>query len=312
VSDTSATALLEADETPEELNRRIRSPHPGVKIKKRYWKDTKRTIYYARWRDPDSRRLIDTNLTKLRRTTIETRREWAITKSKAIAARLAALSSGAPRRTETPLVTAVSNYLSNSGNRLRPRTIAAYRDTSVPFLAWAKSLNIVLVEELDRTLVMGYRDVVIAKRRSVPVPDAEGFTRRESIHRRSPATVNRELRHVKTLLNHFRSKGNTPHLDKDAITDCLKSVPGFRAQPEPLNGRTCERILEAALRYDLDTFQATREEHASDSTLLEFNQTLRHEEPIAPFVMFVLLTGCRLGEAIPLRWSDIDLDAPDD
>lgn len=312
MSATDTTALLDGAKRTKRAPRRIRSPHPGVKIKRRHWDETGRTIYYARWRDPDSRRLNDTNLTSLGRTTIETRRDWAIEKSRSLAARRAALASGAPRKTETSLADAIASYLKESKNRLRPATVSAYKDTSVPFLAWAKRLNVQLVEELDRGLLMGYRDVVAAKRRSVPVPDAERFARRDSLVRRSPATVNRELRHIKALLNHFRAQGKTPQLDKDAITDCLKSVPGFRAQPTPLNGPTCEKILEAALRYDLDTFQVTREEHASDWTALEFNQTLRHAEPIAPFVMFVLLTGCRFGEAIPLRWSDVDLDAPDD
>lgn len=39
--------------------------------------------------------------------------------------------------------------------------------------------------------------------------------------------------------------------------------------------------------------------------------TTRRFEPIAPFVAFLLLSGCRVGEALTLKWEAIDLDALD-
>jgi len=67
------------------------------------------------------------------------------------------------------------------------------------------------------------------------------------------------------------------------------------------------RLLAAALRHDAATFVATREEHAG-ATLP--GGTVRFPS-VAPFAAFLLLTGCRLGEALSVRWADVDLDTLD-
>ena len=36
---------------------------------------------------------------------------------------------------------------------------------------------------------------------------------------------------------------------------------------------------------------------------------LRRPAPMAAFVLFLLLAGCRLSEGLNLRWSDVSLDA---
>src|SRR5690606_38733016 len=51
----------------------------------------------------------------------------------------------------------------------------------------------------------------------------------------------------------------------------------------------------------------TREEHAGQRP----KGTTARYDAIAPFVAFLILTGCRRGEALTLRWSDVDLDALD-
>jgi integrase len=67
------------------------------------------------------------------------------------------------------------------------------------------------------------------------------------------------------------------------------------------------KLLEAAARHDAATFEATREEHANR----RIRGTTPKYAPIAQFTAFLLLTGCRRGEALSLMWSDVDLDALD-
>ena len=68
-----------------------------------------------------------------------------------------------------------------------------------------------------------------------------------------------------------------------------------------------KRLIAAALRHDAETFAETRDEHMG----LRPRGTTPRYDPIAPFTAFLLVTGCRRGEALGLRWCDVDLDAPD-
>jgi integrase len=63
-------------------------------------------------------------------------------------------------------------------------------------------------------------------------------------------------------------------------------------------------LLDACLRHDAETFDATRDELQGNSAL---GTTPRHT-PIGGFALYVLLTGCRLGEALRVEWKDVDLE----
>jgi integrase len=66
-------------------------------------------------------------------------------------------------------------------------------------------------------------------------------------------------------------------------------------------------LFQAALRHDSETYKMTR----SEKKLGQFQNTNRYD-PITPFIAFTLLSGCRVGEALTLKWSSVALDALDD
>jgi integrase len=66
------------------------------------------------------------------------------------------------------------------------------------------------------------------------------------------------------------------------------------------------KLLEACERHDAATYSMTRREKIAGLKA----GTPRYQ-PISGFALFVLLTGCRLGEALGLDWKDVDLDAVD-
>jgi integrase len=101
--------------------------------------------------------------------------------------------------------------------------------------------------------------------------------------------------------------GLLPAVGKDVIADTLTRLETPRAQPAYLTPTQCKTLLEAALRHDSEVFKATREEHAG----LKPPSSTPKYDPIAPFTLFLLLTGCRLNEALTLEWRDVDLQATD-
>lgn len=286
--------------------RRTRTEHSGVKIIRRVRNG--REYWFARFRDPDrDNKERDVTLDPLALPTREARRVWAIRKAKALAARRMDLATGAPLPTSTPIDKGIDDYLAVNASRLRPRTLSTYTEAIEKFRTWLSYNAVYQVEQLTKGKLSEFRSYLLMQKKTVTFEGSSRGERRKTKKSKSPFSINKDLRSVKALVNFWRSRELLPSLDKDGISDALKNVPTAREAPAYLPPSDCRKLLEAAIRHDSETFSETRDEH---SGLKPVGSTLRYE-PIMPFVTFLLLTGCRLGEALNLRWSDIDLDALD-
>jgi integrase len=286
--------------------RRMRSPHSGVVLTPRSLPGGG-TSWRARYRDPDTGKLVFVTLNSVALPTHAARRQWAIRKSQNLAKRRMAIAGGATLITRTPLSEAVEGYLVACENRLRKRTLEVYRDAANKFLSWTEESGIENLSELTAAKLTTFRESRIGTRkRSVKKGGGRG-RRKNSTALRSVSSINIELRSIKTMLLQWRSEEKLPNVDREAISRCLKSLPIPREAPAYLSSGACRKLLESALRHDREVFKITREEHDG---LRPIGSTRRYE-PIAPFVIFLLLSGCRVGEALALRWSDTDLDALD-
>jgi integrase len=286
--------------------RRTRTEHSGVKIIRRIAKGTE--SWAARFLDPDTGKLTQFTLDALAFPTREARRVWAIRKAKVIATRRAEIEGGAPaRRTSTPVETAVEEYLDAGSNRLRAQTLSTYAEGIGAFQTWLLDNAVGGVEQITRAKLTAFRENLAGQPKKTAVAGGTRGERKATTKKRSGHSINKHLRAVKTMLNHWRNRELLPLLDRDAICDSLKNVSTSRDAPAYLPPADCRKLLEAALRHDAESFTATRLEH---SGLKPLGMTPRYK-PIAPFTLCLLLTGCRLGEVLNLTWQDVDLDALD-
>jgi integrase len=286
--------------------RRIRSPHPGVVLNCRTL-PSGREQWRARFTDPSTGRETDVTLDPVALPTQEARRLWAVRKSKALAKLEMDRKAGDHKGDPKPLAEALEAYRASAQLRLRPKTIVTYELAVARMLRWAERAGVQSTGELTRARLVDFRAFLMAAPRKTAKRGGKRGARRETARKRSPVSINVELRSAKALLNAWRVAGLLPALDKDAIGDALKALPVPREQPAYLAPAQLQKLLQAALRHDADTFTETRAEHAGQ---LPKGSTRRYE-PIAPFTAFLLLTGCRRGEALGLCWSDVDLDALD-
>lgn len=286
--------------------RRIRSPHPGVVLKQRTL-PSGATAWRARFTDPDNGREMYLTLDALALPTHEARRLWAIRKAKEIAKRAMELEAGAPKRVDKPLADAVDEYKEQARRRLRARTVVVYGQGIGRFQTWAEREGIKSPGELTAPRLAAFREHLVSVSRASSKRGGRRGERQETSAKRSAFTINCQIRATKTMLNAWRVAGLLPALTRDGISDAMKALPVPREQAEYLVPSELQRLLAAALRHDDERFAATREEHAG---LRPAGSTPRYE-PIAPFTAFLLLTGCRRGEALGLRWIDVDLDARD-
>lgn len=285
--------------------RRIRSPHPGVKLKRR--EGAKGTAWRAHYVDPATGREVAVTLPS-ELTSATARTTWA----KALAADLAAAKRdarpkpiGAPPEPVT-IGDALDRYLADAAHRLRRTTIETYGVAFAKLRAWGEHERVKFTLELTPPRLASLRAWLVAAPKLAPARGAERGSRRAAGAPRSPVSVNRELRSVATLLTSWRRLGLVP-LSSDEIADGLRRLPQDRDVPAYLASADLRRLLDASIRHDAETYALTRAEHDGEAPP---GSTPRHP-PIAAFVALVLATGMRRGEALALTWGDLDLDARD-
>jgi integrase len=286
--------------------RRFRSPHPGVVLKRRTL-PSGATAWRARFTDPDSGRETYLTLDPLALPTHEAQRLWAIRKAKEIAKRAMDLEAGAPKRFDKPFADAIDEYKEHARKRLRARTVVVYSEGIGRFNAWAEREGIKSPAELTAPRLASFREHLVGLNRAASKRGGRRGERQETSAKRSAFTINCQIRATKTMLNAWRVAGLLPSLTRDGISDAMKALPVRREQAEYLVPVQLQRLIAAAVRHDAEKFAATRQEHAG---LRPLGTTPRYE-PIAQFTVFLLLTGCRRGEGLGLRWCDVDFDAVD-
>lgn len=285
--------------------RRIRTAHPGVKLKR--MKRTTSETWVARFIDPDTGRETQTSLTALGKTDEESRRAWAIEKSQNLRGRKAALESGAPLRTETPVAKAIADYYDPEKTELSPASVLSYKQATDPFAAWCGSHGVYLTESLNGPLLTAYRLWFVVRPAHAPMTGKRvgRGTFKAGKRKRSAAQINKCIRTLRVVLNHWRKEGITPGLTSDVIRDNLEFAKSQRPLPHFLKAKEARALLEAAMRHDADTFTFVRRGEARQDE----SELAHHYEPVAPFITVGLLAGMRFAELANLRWRDVDLDA---
>jgi integrase len=281
--------------------RRTRSPHPGVVMIR---PDDEHAYWRARYADPDTGRTVKVRLDPLALGTSEARREWAITKSRALARRRMELESGAPKATGTGLTDAVKRYY-EANPQLRPKTLAAYKATTKKLLAWAARNGVDSADDLTRAKLLGFREELVSQPKLSAAAKGKRGARRETRQRRSAHSINRELRAARTVLGYLAELELLPRIREGDLRRALKKVAASLEQPTFLRPAEIGALLEAALAHDAATFAETRAEHRGEG---ELGTTTRHD-PVAPFLATLLLSGMRLREVVDLTWAQVDLDA---
>lgn len=283
--------------------RRTRSPHPGVVL---IPPEGEHTTWRARYTDPDTGRVVKQRLDPIALRTAEARHDWAVRKAKANAKRRIELEGGAHRATGTGLEKALASYFDDHPG-LRTATLEVYRAAIDKLKVWAGRSGLSSADDLTGPKLVAFRAELVKEKKRVRRRGGRRGERASVDAHRSPHTVNRELRAVGTVLSYVRRLGLLPRLSTDDLRDGLQKLKVSVERVDYRKPHELQKLLEAALRHDADTFTATRQELAG---LRPVGSTARHK-PIAPFVAAAVLTGARFGELVDLDWKNVDLEALD-
>jgi len=274
--------------------------HPGVVLLPA---DPKaRTWHRARYVDPDSGKTIRKTLDRALRTRAQ-REDYACRLSDKLARRRLELESGKPRTTGTVFADAIARYYKAHPN-LRPKAVTTYKAGTDKLVGFARQHRIRTVDDLDRRKLMLFREQIVNEPKRYNAAEGKRGAKRTNGDRRSAASINRELRAVGTCLRYLVDADLFARLTTDDVRRCCKPLKATAERKKFLRPAQIKKLLAAALRHDGANFKATRTEHRGEAP----TGTTPKYPPIAPFVLYVLLTGCRLGEALRLQWEAVDLE----
>ena len=238
----------------------------------------------VRYVDPDTGRAVKRALDRTL-TTIADREDYAVRLSERLGRRRLELEGGAVRATGTPLREAEKRFYSSLVKK-RERTAETYHEGTDRFLVWAEEHRVRTCDDLTRGQVIAFREALLA----------------EDV---AAATFNKRLRAVKRFLAYLVDADLCPKLDH-ADLKRIKQEDAPTELRDFLTPAKVRKLLEACERHDAAIYSMTRREKIAGLKA----GTPRYQ-PISGFALFVLLTGCRLNEAVGLDWKDVDLDALD-
>ena len=224
--------------------RRSRRPkHPGVVL---IPPDPKRRIgWRARYTDPDSGEVTKPSLDAAL-TTSELREDWAVRKSRALDKRRLELEGGAHRATGTPLSDALDQYFKDHP-QLRAKTLEVYKAAAAKLTDWAARARVRSADDLTGPKLIAFRAELLREPKRGRVKGGKRGAMKATDNKRSPHTINRELRSVMTILNYLRKLALLPRISSDDLKDGLQRLAVGSDRIDYRKPAELQKLLEAAM-----------------------------------------------------------------
>lgn len=218
---------------------------------------------------------------------------------------------------DTPLVDAIKTYLKDCDKRVESREknpdaragLSAksghmIKTTIDHFLAWLEREGhaAVTTGALDGRLLSTYfQDVAQEKTK-------QG---KKSV-RRSAATQNLYRRNLKACLSYLDDMRPPLFPDFKPLKKALKPQRVELDQPKAFSPEFLGKFFKAAIEWESPDvkLKVKRRKGSGSGKLEEFGQgpSKRPATPVSRLFLLLTLTGCRVGEALALKWENVDLE----
>jgi integrase len=128
--------------------------------------------------------------------------------------------------------------------------------------------------------------------------------------KRSAATINLYLRNLKACLKWIQRQTPRRFNDMEALLLPLKPVAGKSRQAMAFSPTEMQAFLTTALEREDESRTILVKPAKGKRHRAEYQQpaAARSATPVSRIYLMLALTGCRLEEALQLRWQDVDVD----
>lgn len=224
-------------------------------------------------------------------------RVWIADKRADVQKQAQDLAAGKAVVTKTTVADAVTKFVDAKAAELKPGTLTVYAEVTTPFTAWAAKEGLRHVEQLTGPKLFDFRNWLVKQPARQQVK-AHGLGKGKAAtapgsRKRSPETINKKLRAMRTVAGFWRRLGLCPELTTDVIRDSLGFVKVKRKAPKYLRTNQIRGLLEAVKRHDAQLDDGKG----------------HHRLPVGDFLIGALLSGMRFSELANLKWAAVDLDA---
>lgn len=255
--------------------------------------------FLARWQDPVTGKWKQESLTRLGFTDEAGARKWCSDKAADVQRQAQDLAAGKAVVSETTVADAITKFVdAKQGEGMKDATLTVYSEATAPFAAWAAGDGgLRYVEQLTGPKLFDFRNWLVKQPANQQLKK-HGLGKGKAAtapgtRKRSPETINKKLRAMRTVAGFWRRLGLCPELSTDVIRDSLGFVKAKRKAPRFMRAPQIRALLEAVARHDAE---------------LDDGMGHRHP-PIGDFLISALLSGMRFSELANLKWSAVDLDA---
>jgi site-specific recombinase XerD len=168
---------------------------------------------------------------------------------------------------------------------VRDRTRESYEEARDVFLGWCEQQRLHTVRHLNRGVLTGFKTHLVKQ------TDEDG-------NPRSGHTINAGLKRTAVMLN-WLIDAQVLRISRDDVRVALKRVPTDEVTKRDfLRPEQIKELLGCCQRHDVITLKANRRGVAAP-----------RYAPIHDYILFLLLSGLRPGEALKLTWDRCDLQA---
>lgn len=123
----------------------------------------------------------------------------------------------------------------------------------------------------------------------------------------SNASRNNYRSAIVALLNWAR-KRDYLRINGDDIRDNLPKFREKQRLPVEVTTEELADLITAVVKHDLDSFHSSRSDKHAYYTKEPSETAQTKYKPLAPLTFILMLTGMRLGEALHIRWENVDFD----
>lgn len=196
------------------------------------------------------------------------------------------LLSSDPEVPNEQIVNVIKGYFLGRGGTKSEGTQKEYRASADRFLEFCRINGIRTVHQLNRAVLSEFVKWVIAQPRQVPKKGGKKGEKKVAKGKGKTARVNetrnKDIRQVRAILNRLRKDGAI-RMSRDDIADTLEELTAKTVKKPFLRPDKLVALLKSCRDYDA-----------------------KHDRPALPVILFLLLTGMRVEEAVLIEWSAVE------
>ncbi|MBK9974284.1 MAG: tyrosine-type recombinase/integrase [Planctomycetes bacterium] len=285
--------------------RRSRNPYPGLSLFRR----NKNGALIMTWADPNTGRRKQMSLSERGLRTRVEAHEFCQSFSQKLQADKLAVERGESRPNEVKtwaqiMATYLEQYAADKGSAAARRVDYELNT----FRTWLSGPGKLcrLGKDMSRLMLVSISDFLKVLKKQHAVSGKRGAYE-PSDDPATPATKNSRRATIIALLNWARRREYLS-VSSDDIRDRIPKFKQERKVPSALSTEALSCLIRAAVTCDrLRCFSGRHDKQAYHRGLASDAAPMRYK-PVTPLMLLLTMTGMRLGEALHVRWENVDFE----